>query len=134
MAKKGFGTLVKLGATPIAEVLDVGGPSMSKATIDATHQKSEEGWKEYLAGLKDGGEVSFQIQFIPTDPTHDPSTGIISAYLSDDPEAFKIQFSDLTEWEFNAHVTAFNPSGPVEGKLGAAVTLKLTGPIDFGII
>ena len=124
-----FGATLKKGTTAIAEVLDISGPNLSRATIDATSHGSTGGWKEYLAGVKDGGEVSFTVQYVPTNSTHDASTGLLSLLDDTTPSTFSLVFPDSgsTTWTFNGWVTAFHPSAPVEGKLTAAVTIKVTG-------
>jgi predicted secreted protein len=73
-AKSGFGTLIELsdgGATPvftpIAEVLSIKGPSASRDTIEVTHMESPGGWKEFIGGLVEGGEITLELNFVATE-------------------------------------------------------------------
>src|SRR5689334_7802923 len=68
----GWSTLFKSGngATPevfatIAEVTSITPPAFSRDTVDATHEQSPYGYREFIAGLTDAGEVSFDINFVP---------------------------------------------------------------------
>ena len=132
-----FGTLLKIGdgATPtetfttIAEVTDIGGPKLELATIEATSHSSTDGWIEKIGGLLDGGEVSFDINFVPTGATHSYSTGLIHDLVNRTVRNFKLVFPNIsaTTWAFAALVTGFEPKEPIDDKLSASVTLTLTG-------
>lgn len=130
------GTLLKIGDggvpenfSPIAEVVNIGGPSLSLDAIDVTNQSSTNGWKESIGGLLDGGEVTFDINYIPTDTTHDATSGLLSAMQNRTVKNFQLVFPDSgnTTWSFAALVTGFEPSADVSDKLAASVTLKITG-------
>jgi len=128
-----FGTTLKIGDgatpevfTPIAEVTNVGGPGMSMDTVDITHHSSPGGWKEYTGGLLDGGEIKLELNFLPANATQE---SLITALSARTKKNFQLLFPDsaATTWDFSAFVTNFEPSAPVDGKLGASVTLKITG-------
>jgi hypothetical protein len=135
------GTLLQLGAsggggpyTSIAEVVDISGPSFSQSTFDAPSQDTT--WMKRVAGIVTGGEVSFTINFIPKNATHDDSTGILSTLGSLDPYGYKLIFNDAgggtkSEWAFDAFLTGFEHNEPVDGILAADVTLTLNGEPIF---
>lgn len=136
MGISAFGTLLKKGDggspesfTAIAEVSNIGGPNLSLDPIDVTHHSSTAGWKEFVGGLLDGGEVSFEINYDPVGATHDASTGLIADMVARTMRNFQLVFPDTgnTTWSFAALVTAFEPSEPVDDKLAASITLKLSG-------
>jgi len=129
-----FGTLLKRGDgadpeefTPIAEVQDIRPPSLGADTEEVTHQESPDGWREYIVTLLDGGEVSFDLNFIPTNATHNASSGLLKDYSARQKRNYQVVFPDGTTWEFAALVTNFEADAPVGGKLSASVTLKITG-------
>lgn len=127
-AISGFGTQLKIGGTAIVELQDVSGPSLSLETIEVTSHSSLDGWKEYIAGLLDAGEVSFDINYVPTAATHKNASGGLLYLLGQRSlQAFTLVFPDSTSWTFNAFVTSFEPSAPVQDKLTASITLKLAG-------
>lgn len=137
MGISAFGTLLKIGDggsptesfTIIAEVTNIGGPSLSLDQIEITHHSSTGGWKEFIGGLLDGGEVSFDINYDPVGATHDATTGLIADIVARTKRNFQLVFPDTgnTTWSFTALVTKFEPSEPVGDKLAASVTLKVSG-------
>jgi hypothetical protein len=131
-----FGTLLKIGDggepetfTTIAEVLDIGGPELELGTEESTSHDSPGGWREHVGTLLSAGEVTFDVNFIPTHATHNPSTGLIADMVNRVKRNFKLVFPDAaaTTWSFAALVTKLGPAEPVEGKLEASVTLQVTG-------
>lgn len=130
-----YGTLLKVGDgaapenfTAIAEVKDISGPSFSLGTEEVTNYSSN-GWREFVATILDAGEISFDINFIPSETTHDVTTGLLADMVNKTKRNFQIEFPDTgaTTWTFAAYVTGFELSEPVEGALGASVTLRITG-------
>src|SRR5687768_227094 len=77
--RDGFGTQFKraIGTAPgttyevIANVTNISGPSRSRETIDVTAHDSPDQYMEFIGGLKDGGEVSLDINYDPSETTHD---------------------------------------------------------------
>jgi len=131
-----FGTLVKIGdgATPdayttIAELLDISGPNFSLGTKDVTAQTATGAWREFVATLLDPGEVTFDINFIPTENTHDVGAGLIKDMTNRTNRNFQVVWPDVgsTTWTISTYITGFVPKAPVDGSLGASVTLKITG-------
>jgi predicted secreted protein len=131
-----FGTLLKIGDgeteetfTTIAEVGDISGPGLSMDPIDVTSHSSSEGWREYIAGLLEAGEISFDINYIPTENTHKLATGLLGDFANKTKRNFQLVFPDAgnTTWSFAALVTGFEPQEPVGDKLAASISLKLTG-------
>src|SRR3972149_3606612 len=131
------GTLLKIGdgATPvegfttIAEVNDLGGPSLALEAVDVTNPPPLEGWREFIGGLLDGGEVSFSINYQPTHATHNNTTGLLRDMRTRTKRNFQLVFTDIggTTWSFTALVTGFEPGAPVDAQLTADVTLQITG-------
>ena len=134
---KGIQFQVGAGAGPdvfatVAEVMDISGPGMSRAAIDVTTQDSAGKWREFIKGLKDPGEVTFDIKYVPTAATHKNAAQGLLAELDDDSTTlrnFKLIFPDSgsTTWSFSGFVSGFEPSAPVENELTASVTIQLSG-------
>lgn len=116
--------------TNIAEVKDVSGPSLSQDTEDVTSHGSPGNWEEHIPTILRSGEVTFTINYVPTDSTHDSTDGLLSDLEAQTAaRKFRVIWPDQpgTQWDFTAIVTNFEPSGPVDGAFEAEVTLKLTG-------
>lgn len=128
------GTLFKRGTgsplvfTTIGEIFNVGGPSLSREALDATAHGDAD--KEFIGGLRDGGEVNLEMHFDPADAG---DQALLADMQEDSPGDYQIVFPDsaTTTFQFAALVTAFEVQAPVDGKLTASVTLKVSGAVDF---
>lgn len=129
------GTALKLGDgaspevfTEIAEVTNISGPGMSLDTVEVTAHDSTDYTREFIAGLKDYGEVSIEGNFLPAGGTHDISTGMLKKYEDRTITNFQLVMVDAapTTWTFAALVTSFEPSYPYDDKAGFSATFKIT--------
>lgn len=141
------GTLVELGNggtptetfTPIAQLKSIDGPSLDTDDIDVTTHDGSDGFHEYIPGLKEGGELSFDINFIPDNAGHSAASGVLSKYLEDGQSKihnFAIRFPDASSasgirWIFPGYVKGFGITAPVDDVLGASVTIKVSGRPTF---
>lgn len=118
--------------TEIASVTSISGPSISRNTYDVTAHDSPDAYMEFIGGLKDGGEISFDLNWDPTDSTHFDLASDLDDPL---PRDYKLVLPQgIAEWNFAAILTGFSGSQPVDDKLTAAVTYKITGKptLDIG--
>lgn len=130
----GFGTTLSRGngATPteiftaVAGVTNIGGPGLSRETIDVSGHDSPDGWREFVGGLKDAGEISLDINYRPS--AHD---AFVEDLSDEEPRNYKLVFPDGTEWAVAVVLTAFEPTAPFDDKLSASITLKVSGPPEI---
>lgn len=129
-ATSGFSTVIKKGATAIAEVAGITGPGISRNAIDATHLNSPSQAKEFIAGLIDAGEVSLDLNWLPSDATH---AALFNDLMAGTKDTYSIVWPNAgpTTWTFTALVTAFSPTAPKDDRLSASATLKLSGTISI---
>jgi predicted secreted protein len=136
LAISGKGTIIKQGDgadpevfTTIAEVKSIGGPSFSSDTIDTTSHDTAGAWRDFIASLIDPGELTFDLNFVPTHGTHDGTTGLLSLLVSRARTNFQFVFPDTaaTTWELAGIVTGFEIGAPTDDVLSASVTIKLVG-------
>lgn len=101
-------------------------PSISRDAVDATHSESPNGYKEFIAGLKDGGEASCEISLIPGS---DGMTLLLAQLASDDLSGCKIivPTTPAYAWTFDAVLTGFESEQPIDGVMIATVTFKVSG-------
>ena len=84
-----------------------------------------------IATLKDGGEVTLDINYVPEDSTH---VGVWTDMGNKTLRNWQVVWPNVavTTWSFAAFVTGFEPSASVDDKLSASVSLKISGqPILF---
>lgn len=130
-AKIGHGVLFKIGNgaspevfTTVAEATSITPPGPSRDAIDVTHMESAEKWREFIAGLKDGGEVEIEMNFVPGSA----STDLILAQFDTDTVGNKqVVFTTGEVWSFAALCTDFAPEAPVDDKMSATATFKISG-------
>lgn len=136
----GLGTTLAYGngATPevfttVAEVINISGPNMSRELPDATHLGSPNGYREFIGGLKDGGEVTLECNWIPGNATQDQSTGLLSIFDSGATKNWKVTLptTPTVTMTFAGVVSAFEPDIPVDDKLGLSVTIKVSGKVTL---
>lgn len=136
----GHGTILAYGDggspetfTALAEVNNISGPGMSADAPDATHMESPEGFREFIGGLKDPGEITVECAHLPGNATQDASTGVLSLFSSGAKTNWRITFPDdpATIWNFEAVVTGFEPDTPIDDKMMLSITLKLSGKPAF---
>lgn len=129
-----YGTVLKLGNaagtvfTAISEVKDISGPAYSLDTIDVTSHSSPDGWEEIIPAFKRNGEVSFDLNYTPSDATQNITTGLFSVLNAREVRTFQLVWPDEYGVSFDAMVTAFEPQSPVGDARTASITLKVSGP------
>jgi hypothetical protein len=117
----------------VLEISGFSGPTNTRELIDATHTESTDGFREFIGGLKDGGEISFSGNFLPAS---EQQQGLFDDLLDTSPHNYQIWFTDVavTKWGFAGWVTQFAPNADVAGKLGFDCTIKVTGEIDREVV
>lgn len=108
----------------VAEVTSISGPSIARDAIDATHNRSTDGWREFIGGLKDGGEVSFEFQF---DPGSTTSRLLLNQFESNAANDYRLVFPDGSMFVFDALMTGCELDDPIDDKMTGSATFKVTG-------
>lgn len=137
-ARIGFGAVFKIqddDASPVAyvtvgEVTNISLPALSRDAVDATHTESTGGWREFIPGLKDAGEVSIEMNFVHQSAS---DTLIRAQFAKDTLTACKILFDTSPEdgVSFNAVVTGYEVAVPIDDKVAATLTLKVSGSVTI---
>jgi predicted secreted protein len=116
------GTPTEIFAT-IANVTSVKGPEIEREAYDVTAHDSPDGWREFIGGLKDGGEVSIEVNYDPR--IHD---AFVSDFDDPQPRNYKMVFpGTLGQWSLKLLLTGFSQESPVDDKLSAELTFKVSG-------
>ncbi|MEH7093940.1 phage tail tube protein [Neobacillus vireti] len=126
MAVRGLGTVLKMGTKTIAGLTEIGGLELSADTIDVTTLDSAGGYREFIGGFKDAGEVSLSGFF---DPTASGQKDLYDAFQSGVVSAFTIQFPAAlnASWTFNGVVTGFKTSTGLEDPVSFEGSIKVSG-------
>ncbi len=121
------------GYTTIASVLDFMTPQATRDRVDFTNHSSPNGYKEKMPTLKDAGDLTFDVNWIPTHATQDNSTGLTSLYDSGEERPWKEVLTDeeTSEVLFDGFVMGFRGALPVNGVGKASITVMPTGTITW---
>ena len=123
------------GATPteafttIPGVQSFDGPGRTGDTVDVTSHSSSGGYREYIGGLRDGGEISATYNVIFGDTTQ---LALESAFGSDTTTNWRVVYPmspDEEYYEFAGFVTDTTPSNPIDAQVTKQLTIKITGPV-----
>jgi predicted secreted protein len=112
---------------PIANINSASGPGSERTTIDVTTLDSTGGYREFITGLRDGGEFTFGMNFV------------IETYLlikddfeDNDLQQYSVVFPDdeSSTIVFDGIVTGFPLDIPLDDKVTCNVTIKISGEPD----
>lgn len=135
-ARSGFGTLLQREDSPgsgtyttVAEVTNIGGPSETLDTDDATHMESPDGFGEIIPTLAHGGTVDLTLNLVEADTTQ---LNMHADLQSKTKRNYRMIWpAQSKEALFAAYVTEHNPAQPVDGKMVRNCTLTLTGKVTI---
>jgi predicted secreted protein len=120
------------GWQDLAEVNSISGPTMTRDFIDVTSLDSTGGYREFIAGFRDGGNVTLNMNFVRT------SYDLMKADFEDDVAKFYeivLQDKDAngnlinSSFEFEGLVTELPLEIPTDDKVTANVTIKVNGQV-----
>lgn len=132
MAVAAMGTKLLIGANSIAELQSISGLEIKADTIETTNLDSA-GWRNYIQGLKDGGEVSLSGYFNPNDTNG--QFALYTALTNGTVTSFTISFPSAlgAQWSFSGIVTGFTSSSSMEDSVTFEATVKVTGIPSLGL-
>lgn len=112
----------------LAEVNSITGPNKTRATIDVTSLDSAGGYREFIASFRDPGEVTLNMNF-----TLDSYDDMNADFESDSTNDYQIILPDTgnTTFDFAGYVTSLGMAVPLDDKVSADVTIKLTGQVTI---
>jgi len=124
MGKFAHGATLTLGSDLIAELTNITGPSMAVDPIDVTSHDSADKYREFVAGLKDGGEISVEGNFISAVQ----GNLLVANITSGETVAIIIDFgTDPNTFTCQGCCTGYEPSSPYDDKLSFTASFKITG-------
>ena len=132
-AVSGVGTLFRrwdavgaAGWENIAEINNITGPGKTRDTIDVTSLDSVGGYREFIAGFRDGGTVVLAMNFTRT--TYDKMN---DDFEDENAQSYEIVLPDAenTSLEFVGLVTELPLTIPTDDKITADVTIKVSGKV-----
>lgn len=119
----GTGTTVTFGTSSFtADLLSVSHSGIAREAIQTSHMGTTSDHTFMPTDLVDNGELTLEIAFVatltPPILTNGAAETITVAYAG-----------SATTWSFSAFQTGFEITAPLEDKMTATVTLKVTGAV-----
>ncbi|UWG96782.1 hypothetical protein LPY66_18175 [Dehalobacter sp. DCM] len=132
MAKRGLGTTISINSVMIGGLTNIKPPEKSADTIECTTLDSSSGYRDFIQGFKDGGEVELTGYY---DTTYTGQSNIDTAYESGTTDTYIITFpNSMGTFTFSGIVTKL--AGPGEANindpLGFNATIKVLGKPVLG--
>lgn len=106
----------------VAEVKSIQPPGFSRDAIEATHLKSPEAYKEFIAGLKEMAESTLTLNWVAS------ATDVLVTAFEDETGQYEITAPNGVRMQFAGFFTAYTPPQLTpDGVMEATVTIKPTG-------
>lgn len=128
-ARIGHGITMEMAdlATPtdftyLSEIFDVTPPSDTTDTPDATHMQSPNRTREFIDGLTDPGEASFEMNYVPGS---DSDKALIAA--KGKRKWLRVTYPNGVQLLFIGIRQGYEKSAPTDDKMTASVTFKVSG-------
>lgn len=134
--RTGVGTTVAISSnggltySTVARVLAIDGPAITAEPVEVSTLDSVDGVKEFVAGLRDGGDLRLAVYWLKGETTH---RALRDAVNNDSPLRFRIAWpttpASYSTFDGQVAESAFT-TGPNEG-VQAALAVKITGAVDW---
>lgn len=120
------GTTFTIGTTIVGGITSIGGVAISADTLDATDLSSADGYREFMQGWKDGGEVSLSGHL---DAANAGQDAIMTALNAGTAVSCIITFPTAmsTSWTFDGIVIGAETGAELEDLVSFDATVKVTG-------
>lgn len=128
LAISGQGTKFFRESEQIGEINNIGGPTKSRETIDVTRLEDDDGYRRFIASLRDAGQVTLNMNFVRA------NYDVMNAdFESDEIVEYAIMLPDEenTTFTFEGLVTELPIGINVGDKVTSDVTIKLSGPVHI---
>ena len=146
----GLGTILRMSSTGgtigttstaagMADLTNISGPSMSAEEIDVSSYDSASGYREFVSGFLDAGEISLEGNLTQSGGASD----LVTAFNDSLERQFVVVFpaTGLTastglgtnwpgyylRWVLDGTVTGVETAAPYDDKLSFSATVRLTG-------
>lgn len=115
-------TIKKSTGTAIAGLTSIDGLSLSADTVDTTTLDTVGGYRTFINGFKDAGEVSISGYYDYT--SHN---AILTDFEAGTTSSYVITFPNGNTWTFSAVVVGFTTGADLEDLVSFEATFKVSG-------
>ena len=116
-------TLLSTSVATLGTVLTIGDYSFSRGDIEDTAYGPGL-WRTFIAGLIDGGSISFTIAQSKSETGIEALDGL---FASGESETWTLTFPDTSKWEFSGFVNSIGGSQPLDGLVTMSFSVRIDG-------
>jgi predicted secreted protein len=134
VAQFGLGTELRIDIATVMTVVpwvqSITGPDETFDVIDVTTHSSVGGYREFITGLADGGELTCTINWHDDEAAH---AALQDALTNRELTAFQLfwpGYDTLNLADFNGYVTGLTRASPTDAQITRDLTIKITGPVE----
>lgn len=126
------GAVFKIGSTTVAEVTSISGPNLTADTLDVTNHSSTNRYREFIQGLRDGGEITIEGNYTTASSAlivtqlNTATAVTVTVDLPTTPSTTRFTASVIS--------TAFSTEAPVDGVIPFSASFKVSGQPTLGVI
>lgn len=117
--------------TTVANVGSINGVSFSSNVVDVSSHSTSDDWRRKIVTLLEQEDLTFDLYWDPTESTHGATSdaGIVDLMVNKKLRSWRFIANDSGNFrvEFEAYVSKFGLTAPVDGVYTAAMTLTPTG-------
>lgn len=136
-ANIGYGSIfaIENDASPavyvaLAEIFNITPPSMNADMIDVSHMQSPDRRREFISGLIDPGECSFEMNYVPGSASDIRLNEILDMPVGQARrKSCRITYPNSVTHTFDGELQNYEPTVPTDDKMTATVTFKVTGTV-----
>ena len=112
--------------TDVGECVSIDLLDVEVDSIDVSSHDSPSQWREFVAGMKDGGELSVEVNYDPA------AHGALWAALGvEQGHRFTLPDAGAATITFDGFVSGLKAQAPYDDKLSATATIKVSGAVTI---
>jgi len=133
-AKIGFGTTFSWNSQTVALLKNIGGVELSVDMVDVTTHQSTSGFKEFLPGLADAGEVPIEGLFDYADTAGQQAMVTDAAAKTSRTVVITFPAATGATWTFTGYISKIKiADAPHDGSIPFTASIKVTGVPTFAV-
>jgi len=99
-------------------------PTLTRDPVEITTMDSEDNWREFIPGLLNSGEVTFELNY---DGSAAGNANVLNTALTAVEATWTITFPDGSKYVIDGFITSIGGAAPMDDKITQSVTIKFTG-------
>lgn len=103
------------------EITAISPPAFHRDSVEATHMKSDDKFREFVPGILDAGEIQIEGNFVAS------AADVVIAAMVGDKKSWRIAFPNAVAWTCQAFFTDFQAKAPIDNIQTFSATLKVSG-------